>query len=102
MPSSSARRRSICAANSLRPAKFLDYSASVRYRRAVIGAACRLLLVSAGTLASAWNASAVLNLDVTTVGDPGNPSDPNTGFGSVGYAFAIGKYETTISQYTAF
>ena len=46
-----------------------------------------------------------------TVGDPGNPDDPSDGdsgragvqnCGAVSYTYAIGTYEVTISQYTAF
>ena len=36
------------------------------------------------------------------VGDAGNPSDPATNYGSVGYDYRIGKYEVTLSQYAAY
>ena len=36
------------------------------------------------------------------VGDAGNAADAATGFGGVSYAYAIGKYEVTVGQYTAF
>ena len=43
------------------------------------------------------------------VGDEGNPADfdpmaeqPDPGYGSVGYAYRIGKYEVTTAQYTEF
>ena len=37
-----------------------------------------------------------------TVGNPNNGNDPQTGYGSVGYTYQIGKYEVTAGQYTAF
>jgi choice-of-anchor C domain-containing protein len=37
-----------------------------------------------------------------TIGNPGNPSDPTTGRGSVAYTYKIGRYEVTNSQYTEF
>lgn len=43
-----------------------------------------------------------VNLDMVTVGNPGNARDPRTGFGSVGYSYRISKYEVTIQQYTNF
>lgn len=43
-----------------------------------------------------------VNLEMVTVGDPGNQRDPRTGFGSVGYNYKISKYEVTIEQYTRF
>jgi formylglycine-generating enzyme required for sulfatase activity len=36
------------------------------------------------------------------VGNAGNAADITTGRGSVGYTYAIGKYEVTLSQYTTF
>ena len=47
-------------------------------------------------------ASAQISLDFVNVGDPGNPNDPSTGYGAVGYEYGIGKYEVTLNQYTAF
>ena len=40
-------------------------------------------------------------IDWVTVGDAGNAAD-NTGYGSVGYEYQIGKYEVTNSQYCEF
>ena len=37
-----------------------------------------------------------------TVGDPGNTADDTTGYGAVASSYQIGKYDVTISQYTAF
>ncbi len=43
----------------------------------------------------------LLDYRMVAVGDVGNPSDAN-GVGSVAYEYAIGKYDVTIGQYTAF
>ena len=42
-----------------------------------------------------------VNYQMVTVGDVGNPNDSN-GLGAVAYEYAIGKYDVTIGQYTAF
>ncbi|MDD3181008.1 MAG: SUMF1/EgtB/PvdO family nonheme iron enzyme [Opitutaceae bacterium] len=44
---------------------------------------------------------AQITIDTVTVGNPGNTAD-STGFGAVGYSYAIGKYEVTNTQYAAF
>ena len=36
------------------------------------------------------------------VGNAGNAADPSTGFGAVGYAYQIGKYEVTNNEYVEF
>ena len=41
-------------------------------------------------------------LAMVPVGNPGNSSDPRTGFGRVDYKYQISKYEVAIQQYTAF
>ena len=41
------------------------------------------------------------SLEVVPVGDPGNAND-TTGYGSVGYAYQMGKYEVTNAQYCEF
>lgn len=46
-------------------------------------------------------ASAALVIDTVPVGNAGNPAG-GTGYGSVTYAYSIGKYEVTAGQYTAF
>jgi formylglycine-generating enzyme required for sulfatase activity len=46
-------------------------------------------------------ATAQVTIDWVTVGNAGNAAD-TTGYGAVGYNYAIGKYETTIAQYTVF
>ena len=58
--------------------------------------------------ALAHPASAVVNIEWVIVGNPGNADDTRvmvdntTGYGSVSYAYQIGKYEVTNSQYAAF
>ena len=47
-------------------------------------------------------AMAVVNIAWVPVGNAGNAADPSTGYGSVGYAYNIGKYEVTNSQYAEF
>ena len=50
-------------------------------------------------------ANAVVTIDLVPVGNPGNAPDTRydaTGFGSVAYAYQIGKYEVTAGQYTEF
>src|SRR5690606_1941185 len=60
-----------------------------------------------GLLAAAFlgvtRASVTAQIAVKTVfvGHPGNPVDTN-GRGSVSYTFEIGRFETTIEEYTAF
>lgn len=53
------------------------------------------------------SAQALVNIDFVAVGNPGNAADPLNsgsvpGIGSVADAFAIGKYEVTLNQYTEF
>jgi sulfatase modifying factor 1 len=53
------------------------------------------------TAATPGHAQPLVTIDTVTVGDAGNAAD-TTGFGAVANAFAIGKYEVTIGQYTTF
>ena len=48
------------------------------------------------------SAHAQVVIDWRVVGDPGNPPDPTTGFGSVPYEYRIGTYEVTNTQYAMF
>jgi len=70
------------------------------------GAALALLCLGGIAQANVFNlGSGLTNLETVTVGDPGN--DPDTrygtpGYGSVGYAYNIGKYEVTAAQYADF
>ena len=60
------------------------------------------VLFAASILATPSQAqSPLVTIDTVTVGDAGNRGD-STGFGAVTNMFAIGKYEVTIGQYTAF
>jgi formylglycine-generating enzyme required for sulfatase activity len=52
-------------------------------------------------LATAVNAAPIA-IDWTVIGNPGNLSDPLTGFGAVDRAYRIGTTEVTNSQYSAF
>lgn len=47
-------------------------------------------------------ASAAVTIDWAWIGHAGNPADPSTGYGAVAYAYNIGKYEVTNSQYVQF
>jgi len=76
---------------------------AVRFRRRAIDAAA-LLSVLTVLVADAR----AVTIDWVPVGNPGNPadttvrSDGTSGYGSVAYNYAIGKYDVTIGQYTEF
>ena len=57
-----------------------------------------VLFVCPATLASAGT----ISIPLVTVGDPGNLADPDTGYGNVNYVYAIGEFDVTIAEYTAF
>jgi formylglycine-generating enzyme len=59
------------------------------------------VLFVAFNLISNLYAQPLVNIETVTVGDPGNAAD-TTGYGAVADVFAMGKYEVTIEQYTAF
>ena len=59
-------------------------------------------ILATGILFAAEMGLAAITMDTVEVGDVGNGNDPTTGYGSVGYSYAIGKYEVTVGQYTAF
>ncbi len=44
---------------------------------------------------------AEITIETVTVGNPGNAND-TTGYGGVDYTYNIGKYEVSLTQYTAF
>jgi formylglycine-generating enzyme required for sulfatase activity len=44
----------------------------------------------------------LINVAMVPVGDPGNAADSTTGYGAVSYAYSIGKYDVTASQYAVF
>ena len=54
-----------------------------------------LALLCVGATATA------LTFDAVNIGNPGNPND-STGYGTVATAYAIGKYEVTLNQYSEF
>jgi len=56
-----------------------------------------LLACLAGTAGAS-----TIDIPLVTVGDPGNVADPATGYGAVPYTFAIGEFDITIAEYTAF
>ena len=62
------------------------------------------LLALSLTGLAALPARADIGYQFVPVGDPGNAADTNTGaaYGSVSYNYNIGKYEVTLTQYTAF
>ena len=63
------------------------------------------LVAVAAMLLAAGAAQAAITIDTVHVGDPGNAADTRyatPGYGAVGYAYNIGKYEVTAGQYTAF
>ncbi len=53
-------------------------------------------------LAGVAEPPAPVEISLVTVGDAGNPSDPATGFGAVGYRFQMASNDVTIGQYAAF
>ncbi len=63
---------------------------------------CRIIAVVLCLFAGISISRAVISIDTVLVGDPNNPDDPTTGFGSVDHPYEIGKYEVTIGQYTEF
>lgn len=62
---------------------------------------CGRLCAAAAVLVLGSVASAAITIETVPVGNPGNTAD-TTGYGSVNYAYNIGKYEVTAGQYTAF
>ncbi len=50
----------------------------------------------------AVSAAAQITISTVTIGNPGNAPDPTTGYGSVAYAYNIGRTEVTNAQYAAF
>ena len=63
----------------------------VRARGLVLGAALFCLAPAASAVTIDW----------VSIGNPGNAAD-NTGYGAVGYAYSIDKYEVTNAQYAEF
>jgi formylglycine-generating enzyme len=63
--------------------------------RRVVGCLIALVILSA-------DVAPAVTIDLVPVGNIGNAADPSTNFGSVGYAFSIGKYDVTAGQYAEF
>ncbi len=62
----------------------------------------RRFLTTVAFLAAEISMSQAVTIDMVSVGNAGNAADPLTGYGSVSDAYAIGKYEVTIGQYSEF
>ena len=65
----------------------------------------RIVLIAAvcALLACVSSLQATVVIDMVTVGNPGNVDDTHgDGYGGMGYAYNIGKYEVTTGQYTEF
>jgi len=73
----------------------------MKTKKAVVSAVSVLALVL-GMVALGTPDAAAIDIDTVVIGDIGNANDPTTGYGGVNYAYAIGKYEVTLTQYTAF
>ncbi len=75
-------------------------------RAAALGAFAALLVIPLSAGADVFNLGpGLINLDMVVVGDPGNAPDTRyatPGFGSVDYAYRIGKFEVTAAQYCDF
>jgi sulfatase modifying factor 1 len=75
-------------------------------RMFVAAAVVALLCLCVAAHADVFNLGPGLtNLEMVTVGDPGNAADTRyngISVGSVGYAYSIGKYEVTTAQYVDF
>ncbi len=59
-------------------------------------------LAALASVSLAITAHASVTIDWTTIGNPGNPADPTTGFGAVAYEYKISKHEVTNTQYCEF
>ena len=60
-----------------------------------------LMMLVVGLLFVCIGGTQALTMDWVTVGNAGNAAD-DTGYGSVGYGYQIGKYEVTAGQYAEF
>jgi Sulfatase-modifying factor enzyme 1/BD-FAE/PEP-CTERM motif len=64
-------------------------------------AACVLPIVVLALCLTVSSAAHAVTIDTVPVGNPGNAAD-STGYGAVSYAYNIGTYEVTNSQYAEF
>lgn len=65
-----------------------------------------LIFFAAQQADTAWadtitHGSTTVHMEFVTVGNPGNSSDSETGYGAVGYSYRIGNYEVTKNQWDA-
>lgn len=68
-----------------------------------LGAMIVVALPAAVAQADVFNmADGQTSLSFVPVGNAGNPADPATGHGSVGYAYQMGTYDVTVGQYCEF
>ena len=72
------------------------------YTRAGLTIALALIITACSQGSTAPQNSSQINYSLVSVANPGNESDPLTGFGKVDYTYQLGKYDVTIAQYTAF
>ncbi len=79
-------------------------AASATLQRSFLPMKFSPLLATLGACSAALATALGLNLPVVLVGDANNPPDPGTGnlYGSVSYAYSIGKFEVTLGQYGEF
>jgi formylglycine-generating enzyme required for sulfatase activity len=63
-----------------------------------------LRIIIAGTVVTFTSPTLGVNIDLVTIGNPGNPSEYRDGrdLGGVPYVYQIGKFEITTGQYTEF
>lgn len=61
-----------------------------------------VFLLTCGFLCPSVASAQLVTMETVNIEDPGNLADPLTGYGAVAGRFAIGKYEVTLGQYTAF
>jgi formylglycine-generating enzyme len=74
----------------------------MKSRSVVLAVAVAVVLAAGSAQADVFNmGSGLTSLDMVPVGDPGNAAD-YTGFGAVGYAYRMGKYDVTAGQYCQF
>lgn len=73
----------------------------MKFPRQTLAAFTALVAIFIFPLLGSLHAQSV-NIALSQVGDSGNAPDPSTGLGGVAYAFSIGTFDVTLSQYSAF
>ena len=64
-----------------------------------------VVLVAVGLMSALSGTASAVNIDLVTVGNPGNAPDTRyatPGYGAVGYTYQMGKFEVSAREYTAF